>query len=180
MPIVIPTMLPAYDILTKENIFVMGEKRARTQNIRPLQIVILNLMPTKIETETQILRLLGNTPLQVEVTLLRTVTYESKNTNKAHLESFYKTFDQIKDKKFDGMIITGAPIEHLEFEDVEYWRELTEIMEFTNTHVTSTFHICWGAQAGLHYHYGINKHMVDNKVFGVFKHGVNNKKSNIV
>lgn len=180
MPIVIPTMLPAYDILTEENIFVMGETRAKTQNIRPLKIVILNLMPTKIETETQILRLLGNTPLQVEVTLLRTVTYESKNTNKAHLESFYKTFDQIKDKKFDGMIVTGAPIEHLEFEDVEYWDELTEIMDFTNTNVTSTFHICWGAQAGLHYHYGISKHMVDKKVFGVFEHGVNNKKSNLV
>lgn len=180
MPIVIPTMLPAYDILTDENIFVMGKTRAKTQNIRPLKIVILNLMPTKIETETQLLRLLGNTPLQVEVTLLRTVTYESKNTNKAHLESFYKTFDEIKDKKFDGMIITGAPIEHLDFEDVEYWDELTEIMDFTKEHVTSTFHICWGAQAGLHYHYGVNKHMVDKKVTGVFKHGVNNKKSNLL
>lgn len=180
MPIVIPTRLPAYDILTKENIFVMGMTRARTQNIRPLKIAILNLMPTKIETETQILRLLGNTPLQVEITLLRTATYESKNTNKAHLESFYKTFDQIKDQKFDGMIITGAPIEHLDFEEVEYWDELSKIMEFTKTNVTSTLHICWGAQAGLHYHYGINKHMVDKKIFGVFKHGVNNKKSNVV
>lgn len=180
MPIVIPTRLPAYDILTKENIFVMGMTRAKTQNIRPLRIAILNLMPTKIETETQMLRLLGNTPLQVEITLLRTATYESKNTNKAHLESFYKTFDEIKDQKFDGMIITGAPIEHLEFEEVEYWEELSKIMEFTKTNVTSTLHICWGAQAGLHYHYGINKHMVDKKIFGVFKHGVNNKKSNIV
>ena len=146
MPIVIPTRLPAYDILTKENIFVMGMTRARTQNIRPLKIAILNLMPTKIETETQILRLLGNTPLQVEITLLRTATYESKNTNKAHLESFYKTFDQIKDQKFDGMIITGAPIEHLDFEEVEYWDELSKIMEFTKTNVTSTLHICWGAK----------------------------------
>lgn len=180
MPIVIPTRLPAYEILTNENIFVMGETRAKTQNIRPLKIAILNLMPTKIETETQILRMLGNTPLQVEITLLRTATYESKNTNKAHLESFYKTFDEVKDKKFDGMIITGAPIEHLEFEEVEYWDELSRIMEFTKTNVTSTFHICWGAQAGLHYHYGINKYMVDKKIFGVFKHGVNNKKSNLL
>lgn len=180
MPIVIPTRLPAYDILTNENIFVMGMTRAKTQNIRPLKIVILNLMPTKIETETQILRLLGNTPLQVEITLLRTATYESKNTNRDHLESFYKTFDEIKDEKFDGMIITGAPIEHLEFEDVEYWDELARIMKFTEKHVTSTLHICWGAQAGLYYHYGINKHIVDKKIFGVFKHGVNNKKSNLL
>lgn len=180
MPIVIPSRLPAYEILTNENIFVMGMTRAKTQNIRPLKIVILNLMPTKIVTETQILRLLGNTPLQVEITLLRTATYESKNTNRDHLESFYKTFDEIKDEKFDGMIITGAPIEHLEFEDVEYWDELAKIMEFTEKHVTSTLHICWGAQAGLYYHYGINKHIVDKKIFGVFKHGVNNKKSNLL
>lgn len=180
MPIVIPKRLPAYEILTNENIFVMGETRAKTQNIRPLKIAILNLMPTKIETETQILRMLGNTPLQIEVILLRTASYESKNTNKAHLESFYKTFDEIKDKKIDGMIITGAPIEHLEFEDVEYWEELAKIMEYTKKYVTSTFHICWGAQAGLHYHYGINKHMVGKKVFGVFKHEINNKKSNLI
>ncbi len=180
MPIVIPSRLPAYDILTNENIFVMGMTRAKTQNIRPLKIVILNLMPTKIETETQILRLLGNTPLQVEITLLRTATYESKNTNRAHLESFYKTFDEIKDERFDGMIITGAPIEHLEFEEVEYWDELSKIMEYTKKYVTSTLHICWGAQAGLHYHYGIDKHVVDKKIFGVFKHGVNNKKSNLL
>ena len=180
MPIVIPRRLPAYEILTNENIFVMGETRAKTQNIRPLKIAILNLMPTKIETETQILRMLGNTPLQVEITLLRTATYESKNTNKDHLESFYKTFEEIKDKKYDGMIITGAPIEHLEFDDVEYWDELAKIMEYTKTNVTSTFHICWGAQAGLHYHYGANKYMVDKKIFGIFKHGVNNKKSNLL
>lgn len=180
MPIVIPTRLPAYDILTNENIFVMGERRAKTQNIRPLRIVILNLMPTKIETETQLLRLLGNTPLQVEVTLLRTATYESRNTDKEHLKSFYKTFKDVKDKKFDGMIITGAPVEHIEFEEVEYWKELEEIMEYTKHNVTSTFHICWGSQAGLYYHYGINKHMVDKKIFGVFKHGVNNKKSNLL
>ena len=180
MPIVIPTELPAYKILTEENIFVMGESRAKTQNIRPLRIAVLNLMPTKIETETQILRLLGNTPLQVEITLLRTETYESRNISKKHLESFYKTFKEIKNKKFDGMIITGAPVEHIEFEDVEYWQELADIMEYTKSNVTSTFHICWGAQAGLYYHYGINKHILDKKIFGVFKHNVINKKSNLL
>lgn len=176
MPIVIPRELPAHEILTNENIFVMGKKRASAQDIRPIRIAILNLMPTKIETETQLLRLLGNTPLQVEITLLRTKSYESKNIAKEHLGSFYTTFDKVKEKKFDGMVITGAPIENLEFEDVEYWEELKEIMEFTNTNVTSTFHICWGAQAGLYYHYGIKKHHLKEKQFGIFKHDTNIKK----
>ncbi|KNF09987.1 homoserine O-succinyltransferase MetA [Gottschalkia purinilytica] len=180
MPIVIPNELPAYKILTNENIFVMGEKRALTQDIRPQKIVILNLMPTKIETETQLLRLLGNTSLQVEITLLHTATYQSKNTSKEHLGSFYKTFDEIKHKKFDGMIITGAPVEQMPFEEVEYWDELVRIFEFTKTNVTSTFHICWGAQAGLYYHYGVNKYSVDKKIFGVFLHKVNDKKNKLM
>lgn len=176
MPIVIPRELPAHDILTDENIFVMGKKRAYSQDIRPIRIAIVNLMPTKIQTETQLLRLLGNTPLQVEVTLLRTASYEPKNVKREHLSSFYKTFYEIKDKKFDGMIITGAPVENLEFEDVSYWKELEDIMEYTKENVTSTFHICWGAQAGLYHHFGINKYRLPRKLFGIFKHDTNIKK----
>ncbi|MDK2917529.1 MAG: homoserine O-succinyltransferase/O-acetyltransferase [Candidatus Petromonas sp.] len=180
MPIIIPEKLPAFKALTEENIFVMDEGRALHQDIRPLQIAILNLMPTKIETETQLLRLIGNIPIQVEITLLSTETYESKNTSEEHLESFYKTFNEIKHRKFDGMIITGAPVEHLRFEEVDYWDELKEIMDYTVKNVTSTFHICWGAQAGLYHHYGIPKYGLKKKVFGVFSHGVNNKKSKLL
>ena len=157
MPIRIPNDLPAIEVLNRENIFVMDEKRASMQDIRPLQILILNLMPKKIETETQLSRLLGNTPLQVEVELIHTKTYESKNVTKEHMLRFYKTFDDVKDRNFDGMIITGAPVEHMPFEEVEYWEELCAIMEWSKSHVHSTFHICWGAQAGLYYHFGINK-----------------------
>ena len=177
LPIRIPNELPATKTLTQEHIFVMTETRARTQDIRPLQILLLNLMPTKIDTETQLSRLLGNTPLQVELTLLHTKTHESKNTAKEHLLAFYKIFDEIKDRNFDGMVITGAPVEHLAFEDVEYWQELCEIMEWSKTHVYSTFHICWGAQAGLYYHYGIHKRQLPAKMFGVFEHTVREKTS---
>ncbi len=170
MPIKIPNLLPATETLQSENIFVMTETRAISQDIRPLSIAVLNLMPTKITTETQLARLLGNTPLQVELTLLHTKTHKSKNTSSDHLLAFYKTFDDVKDKKFDGLIITGAPVEKLEFEEVEYWRELCEIMEWSKTNVTSTFHICWGAQAGLYYHYGIGKYPLEKKMFGVFPH----------
>ena len=177
MPIKIPNNLPATETLLEENIFVITETRAITQDIRPLKILILNLMPTKIVTETQFARLLGNTPLQVELEFLQTATHKSKNTDASHMISFYKTFDQIKDSKFDGMIITGAPVELLDFEEVEYWDELCEIMEWSKTHVTSTFHICWGAQAGLFYHYGVKKVPLDKKLFGVFEHKVEYKKS---
>lgn len=177
MPIKIPNDLPAVKTLNDENIFVMTETRAITQDIRPLQILLLNLMPKKIETETQLVRLLGNTPLQIELELIRTSSHESKNTSSEHLISFYKTFQDIKDKNFDGLIITGAPIEHLEFEEVDYWSELCEIMEWSKTHVHSTFHICWGAQAGLYYHYGIKKYPLEKKMFGVFPHKVDYKRS---
>ena len=170
MPIKIPNLLPATSTLLEENIFVMTETRAITQDIRPLHILMLNLMPTKIVTETQIARLIGNTPLQVELELLQTATHKSKNTSAEHMLAFYKTFDEVKHRKFDGLIITGAPVEQMEFEQVEYWQELCEIMEWSKTHVTSTFHICWGAQAGLYYHYGIKKYPLDKKLFGVFKH----------
>lgn len=170
MPIKIPDALPARSILENENIFVMSEDRAAHQDIRPLRILILNLMPTKITTETQLLRALSNTPLQIEFDLLKTATHRSKNTSSEHLDSFYKDFSDIKNKKYDGMIITGAPVETLEFESVDYWNELCEIMEWTKTNVFSTFHICWGAQAALHYHYGINKSETDGKVFGIFLH----------
>lgn len=173
MPIIIPENLPASNTLTGENIFVMHEARALSQDIRPLKILILNLMPQKIQTETQLLRLLGNTPLQVDVRLLHIESHESKNTSKEHLLRFYETFDDIKDEKFDGMIITGAPVETLEYEEVDYWEELKRIMEFSVTNVTSTLHICWGAQAGLYYHYGIPKHRLKKKMFGVFKHTLN-------
>jgi homoserine O-succinyltransferase len=170
MPIKIPNKIPARHILELENIFVMPESRALTQDIRPLRIAILNLMPTKIETETQILRLLSNSPLQVEIELLQTATHESKNTSRDHLLSFYKTLDDIKDEKFDGMIITGAPVEMLEFEQVDYWKELTEIFEWAKKNVYSTLYICWGAQAGLYYHYGIPKYVLPEKMFGIFPH----------
>lgn len=176
MPICIPNSLPAAKVLEEENIFVMHEDRAKTQDIRPLRIVILNLMPKKIETETQLLRVLGNTPIQVDIELLQTATHVSKNTPQEHLFKFYKTFDEIKDERFDGMIITGAPVEQMQFEDVSYWEELCEIMEWTKTHVYSTFHICWGAQAGLYYHHGIPKYPLDQKLFGVFPHKVLDEK----
>jgi homoserine O-succinyltransferase len=177
MPIKIPNELPAVRVLEDENIFVMTETRAITQDIRPLKILILNLMPTKIDTETQLSRLLGNTPLQVEIELMHTSTHVSKNTSEEHLLAFYKVFDEVKDRYFDGMIITGAPVEKMAFEEVEYWDELVEIMEWSKTHVQSTFHICWGAQAGLYYHFGINKHMMDEKLSGVYKHTVEYKRS---
>ena len=170
MPIKIPDDLPAFDILVKENIFVMGEHRAFHQDIRPLKIGILNLMPTKIITETQLLRLLGNTPLQVDIVLLQPKTHKSKNTPEEHLIQFYKTFDMVEDQKFDGMIITGAPVEHLSFEEVDYWEELKAIMEWTKDNVMSTLHICWGAQAALYYHYGIEKYLLNEKMFGIFSH----------
>ena len=172
MPIRIPNDLPAVKTLNDENIFVMTDTRATSQDIRPLKILVLNLMPKKIETETQLSRLLGNTPLQVELELIRTSTHQSKNTAAEHLLSFYKTFDDVKNQNFDGMIITGAPVEHLEFEEVEYWDELCEIMEWSKTHVHSTFHICWGAQAGMYYHFGVQKQPLDKKMFGIFEHKV--------
>ena len=170
MPIKIPNNLPAAEILLKENIFVMTETRAMTQDIRPLRMLLLNLMPKKIETETQLTRLLGNTPLQIELTLLRMEAHKSLNTSQEHLLSFYRTFSEVKDTFFDGMIITGAPVEHLPFEEVDYWPELCEIMEWSRSHVHSTMHICWGAQAGLYYHYGIQKQPLERKLFGVFPH----------
>jgi len=177
MPIKIPNNLPATKVLNDENIFVITETRALTQDIRPLQILIVNLMPTKIVTETQLARLLGNTPLQVEMELLMMSSHKSKNTSEEHMLAFYKTFDDVKERNFDGMVITGAPVEHMPFEEVEYWEELCTIMEWSKTHVTSTFHICWGAQAALYYHYGINKHQIDKKLFGVFEHKVVHKGS---
>lgn len=177
MPIKIPNDLPATETLHEENIFVITETRALTQDIRPLKILLLNLMPTKIVTETQFSRLLGNTPLQVELEFLQTATHKSKHTDSQHLINFYQTFDEIKHKKYDGMIITGAPVENMEFEEVNYWEELCQIMEWSKTHVTSTFHICWGAQAGLYYHYGIKKHPLPEKLFGIFEHEVDYKKS---
>ena len=170
MPIVISKDIPAFSALTQENIFVMSDERAFTQDIRPLEIAILNLMPTKVETETQFMRLLSNSPLQVNITLIYTESYKSKNTAAAHLEKFYKKFDDIKDKHFDGMIITGAPVEVMPFEEVAYWQELTKIFDFADRNVTSTIYICWGAQAALYYHYGIEKQLLPTKLFGVFPH----------
>lgn len=172
MPIKIPDNLPAKDILTQENIFVMGEERAYHQDIRPLQIAIVNLMPTKITTETQLLRLLGNTPLQVEICLIHPKNHQSRNTPAEHLLTFYNHFEDIRTRKFDGMIITGAPVETMEFTEVDYWEELTQIMSWSVDNVTSTMHICWGAQAGLYHHYGIPKHPLGKKMFGVFPHHV--------
>lgn len=177
MPIQIPNDLPAAATLQQENIFVMTENRAVTQDIRPLEIVLLNLMPTKVVTETQLSRLLGNTPLQVRLELMNTSSHISKNVSADHLLNFYKSFDELKHRKFDGMVITGAPVENMNFEDVDYWPELCEIMEWSKTNVHSTFHICWGAQAGLYYHYGIQKYPLDKKMFGVFSHNVDYKRS---
>ncbi|HYK72255.1 MAG TPA: homoserine O-succinyltransferase [Pseudoneobacillus sp.] len=172
MPIKIPKLLPAREVLEKENIFTMDEDRAIKQDIRPLNILILNLMPEKEKTEVQLLRLLGNTPLQVNISFLKTTSYTAKNTSISHLEMFYLPFEEVKWKKFDGLIITGAPIEHLPFEDVDYWQELTEIMEWSKHNVTSTLHICWGAQAALYYHFGIGKYELSEKCSGVFEHKV--------
>ena len=174
MPINIPSHLPAKEILEQENIFIMDEKKAYSQDIRPLNILILNIMPEKEKTETQLLRLLGNSPLQLNITFLRPETHKSKNTAYEHLKEFYTTFKHIQHKKFDGMIITGAPIEHLEFEEVAYWPELKTIMDWTKTNVTSTLHICWGAQAGFFHHYGVNKYKLGKKCFGIFKHEIIN------
>ena len=170
MPIVIPQDIPAYSVLKEENIFVMNSERAYSQDIRPLEIAILNLMPTKVETETQFMRLLSNSPLQVNVTLIYTKSYKSKNTAAAHLDRFYKSFDDIKNRHFDGMIITGAPVETLPFEEVKYWNELKKIFDYADRNVTSTIYICWGAQAALYYYYGIEKRLLPEKLFGIFPH----------
>lgn len=172
MPIKIPNLLPATSTLEAENIFVMTETRAVSQDIRPLQILLLNLMPTKIDTETQLARVLGNTPLQIELELIAPGGHVSKNTSQEHMLTFYKSFDDVKDRTFDGLVITGAPVELMDFEEVDYWPELCRIMEWSKTHVHSTLHICWGAQAGLYYHYGIPKRTLDKKLFGVFRHTV--------
>ena len=172
MPIKIPNSLPARETLESENIFVMTEYRAMHQDIRPLKLLILNLMPTKIATETQLLRKFSNTPLQIQVELLQTISHSAQNVDRSHLESFYTSFDQIKDKYYDGLVITGAPVEIMDFEAVDYWSELCQIMDWSKTHVHSTLHICWGAQAGLYYHYGIPKYELPQKVFGVFDHKV--------
>ena len=180
MPVNIPDHLPAIDVLKEENIFVMTESRAIHQDIRPLRLLILNLMPVKITTETHLLRMLSNTPLQVEITLLNTLSHTSKNTPIEHLTAFYKTFDEVKHKRFDGLIITGAPVELLPFEEVDYWDELKSIMDWAERYVTSTLFICWGAQAGLYYHYGVPKYELPKKMFGIFTHTLNNPKAPIV
>ncbi|MBQ4145223.1 MAG: homoserine O-succinyltransferase [Clostridia bacterium] len=176
MPIKVQNELPAIETLNQENIFVITETRAMTQDIRPLKILILNLMPTKIVTETQLLRVLGNTPLQIDINFMHTQSHETKNTSKSHIETFYGTFDDYKNQNFDGLIITGAPVENMEFEEVDYWEELCQIMEWSKSHVTSTFHICWGAQAALYYHYGIKKYPLKEKMFGIFKHYIPEEK----
>ena len=172
MPIKIPNSLPARETLEGENIFVMTEYRAIHQDIRPLNLLILNLMPTKIATETQLLRKFSNTPLQIQVELLQTISHDAQNVDRSHLESFYTSYDQIKDKNYDGLVITGAPVENLDFETVDYWEELCEIMAWSKTHVHATLHICWGAQAGLYFHHGIKKHTLPAKLFGVYEHRV--------
>ncbi len=177
MPIKIPNSLPATGVLESENIFVITESRAISQDIRPLHILLLNLMPTKVATETQLARVLGNTPLQVELELMQVSSHESKNVSQDHMLAFYKTFDQVRENRYDGMVITGAPVEHLPFEEVDYWDELCQIMAWSKTHVHSTFHICWGAQAGLYFHYGVKKVPLDKKLFGVFPHRVERKSS---
>ena len=177
MPIKIPNELPAVKTLENENIFVMTESKAIKQDIRPLKILILNLMPPKVDTETQLSRLLGNTPLQVEIELIRTTSHQAKNVSEEHLLAFYKEFADVKENYYDGMVITGAPVEKMAFEEVDYWEELCEIMEWTKSHVHSTLHICWGAQAGLYYHFGINKYMMEEKLSGVYAHKVDYKKS---
>lgn len=179
MPIKIPKDLPAFKVLSDENIFVMNNERAVNQDIRPLKIAILNLMPKKIQTENQLLRYLSNTPLQVEIKLLQTESYKPKHTSLEHMEKFYSGFNDIKDERFDGLVITGAPVEQLEFEDVMYWNELKEIMEWSKSNVYSTLHICWGAQAGLNYHYGIPKYQLEKKMFGVFKHFINDRNADL-
>ena len=180
MPIKVQNALPAKEILENENIFVMDENRAMHQDIRPLQVCILNLMPVKQDTELQLLRALSNTPLHVEVTFMKMNSHISLNTPIQHLNRFYNTFNELKERKFDGMIITGAPVEQIPFEEVDYWAELCEIMDWTKTHVTSTFHICWGAQAGLYYHYGLKKVLLPKKLFGVYRHKVMNRKNPLV
>lgn len=170
MPVIIPYNLPAYKTMEDENIFVMSSERAQTQDIRPLEIALVNLMPTKIETETQFVRLLSNSPIQINIEFIHTSSHEAKNISQSHMESFYKSIREVKDKKYDGMIITGAPVELLEYEDVDYWEELKEIFEFSHRNVTSAMYICWGAQAGLHYFYGLNKRDLEAKIFGVFEH----------
>lgn len=179
MPIKIPRELPAYKVLNGENIFVMNDQRAETQDIRPLKIAVLNLMPKKIQAENQLLRYLSNTPLQVEIKLIQTKSYTSQNTPLEHLNKFYSYFDDVVNEKFDGLIITGAPVEQLEFEDVAYWNELKEIMEWSNSNVFSTLHICWGAQAGLYYHYGVPKYKLPQKQFGIFTHCINNERAEL-
>ena len=179
MPIKIPKDLPAFKVLSDENIFVMNNERAINQDIRPLKIAILNLMPKKIQTENQLLRYLSNTPLQVEIKLLQTESYKPKHTSLEHMEKFYSGFNDIKNERFDGLVITGAPVEQLEFEDVMYWNELKEIMEWSKSNVYSTLHICWGAQAGLNYHYGISKYQLEKKMFGVFKHFINDRNADL-
>jgi len=180
MPIKVQGELPAAEILQNENIFVMDENRSMHQDIRPLQIIILNLMPLKQETELQLLRALSNTPLQVDVTLMNVSTHISLNTSSSHLNKFYNTFDEIKNNKYDGLIITGAPVEQMEFEEVDYWKELCEIMDWAEKNVTSTLHICWGAQAGLYYHFGIEKVLLDQKLFGIYSHQVYNRRVPLV
>ena len=179
MPVKVPSTLPAVEALKNENIFVIDEKRASNQDIRPLKIAILNLMPLKIMTETDLLRLLSNTPLQIELDLIDTASHECKNTPREHIEEFYKTFDDVKNQNYDGLIITGAPVEKLEFGEVEYWDELTHIFDWAKSHVTSTLYICWAAFAGLYYHYGVPKHMIEKKISGVFKHRVLDKNNPI-
>lgn len=180
MPIKIPNLLPAKDVLMSENIFVMSEDRALAQDIRPMKVAVLNLMPLKIETELHILRLLSNTPLQVEIDLIKTSSYISKNTSADHLNQFYKTFDEIKDEKYDGMIMTGAPVDQIDFEEVLYWEEMKGIMDWASENVTSILYICWAAQAGLYHHYGIPKHSLKEKMFGVFEHYVCDRKYPII
>lgn len=180
MPVKIPSKLPAAKILTEENIFVMDDRRASRQDIRPLRIGILNLMPTKEVTETQLLRILGNTPLQIEITLLTMASHESANTSAEYLKAFYRTFESVKDEKFDGLVITGAPVENLPFEEVDYWDELVRIMDWSKTHVYSTLYICWASQAALYHQYGVDKHRLDEKVFGVFEHRVLNPRHKLV
>ncbi len=180
MPIRTQSDLPAKEILERENIFVMDENRALHQDIRPINIAIVNLMPLKEDTELQLLRSLSNTPLQVDVSFIALASHESKNTSLSHLNKFYQTFDDIKDSNFDGLIITGAPVELMEYEEVDYWEEITKIMEWSKEHVTSTLHLCWGAQAGLYYHYGIQKHLLDRKMFGIYPHCVKNRKIPLV
>lgn len=177
MPIKVQNNLPAKKIMEQENIFMMDETRATTQNIRPLYIAVLNLMPLKEDTEVQLLRSLSNTPLQIEITFLTTASYIGKNTTLSHLNEFYKTYDDVKERKFDGLIITGAPVEQMEYEEVQYWEELKQIMEWSKANVTSTMHICWGAQAGLYYHYGIKKHLLPKKIVGVYEHRVHHRKA---